>query len=398
MATEDHDFDEINYFNFNGKKIKWDRPSSGAVGDLDLDGLDKVLEVFSEEIGNSEYAKEIKSLFKSAYTRQENLAKATQFLANELFKRQGLVILDANDKDLKRLFIPCLETELIQNISFEEVTRTNEQINAVSKDYKIQVNPREINLFYIKKGLRERIVESEGVYSVYGIDINWSEKEILEEVNAHPERFSPNVILRPLYQEVVLPNLCYIGGGGELAYWFQLKSNFKSFDVPFPMLLLRNSVLIMDSKQSGKLKKLNLNIKELFLGQDDLVVKKVKELSKIKIDFSSQKEHLLKQFENLHALAEKTDRSFLGAVNAQERKQIKGLEHLEKRMLRAQKRKYAEATVRIKNLQDELFPGKSLQERNLNFSQLYVQYGEKLINILLKELKPLSGEFLILEM
>ena len=398
MATEDHDFEEINYFNFNGKKVKWDRLSSGAVGELDLKGLDKVYDVFSKQIGSSENAKKLIDLFKNAYLNHDNLAEATQHLANELFKEHGLVIVDANDADLKRLFIPYIEEELTKQTSFKLVSETNKQLNSLNANYKIQVNPREINLFYLTEGLRERIVEVDGIYSVYGADISWSKSEILKEVNEHPERFSPNVILRPLYQEVILPNLCYIGGGGELAYWFQLKSNFEAVKVPFPMLLLRNSVLIKTGKQAKKLQKLTISDQELFMKQEALITKKIKQFSEVDINFSPQKEHLKRQFEELYKLAEQTDKSFLGAVEAQERKQIKGLEHLEKRLLKAQKRRLKDHTDRITELQDQLFPGQSLQERNLNFSEVYLEYGEDLIPNLIEELRPLQNEFLIIEL
>ena len=161
-------------------------------------------------------------------------------------------------------------------------------------------------------------------------------------MDEHPERFSPNVIMRPLYQEVILPNLCYIGGGGELAYWLRLKSFFDSQKVVFPLLLLRNSVLLITQKQAKKLKKLNVTYQDIFLKRDRFINKKVREISNINIDFTPQREHLIKQFENLYLLAEQTDKSFLGAVKAQEVKQLKGLDNLEKRLLTAQKRKLAD--------------------------------------------------------
>ena len=123
----------------------------------------------------------------------------------------------------------------------------------------------------------------------------------------HPEHFSPNVITRPLYQEVILPNLCYIGGGGELAYWLELKSFFKVMDVPFPILLLRNSALVITEKQQRKLQKMNLSAADLFLDQNSLINKKVREISNIDIDFSPQRKHLKEQFQGLYELAEATD-------------------------------------------------------------------------------------------
>lgn len=397
MATEDHDFDEINYFNYSGKKIQWSRNTSGAVGELDLEGLDEVFKIFSNQLNHTKNAEVLKGWFKNAYLEHHNLADAMRFLVNELFGTYGLVILDGNDKDLKRLFIPYMEDELIYQTSFKLVSETNAQLEKVSSNYTIQVNPREINLFYLNKDLRERIVEHDGTYSVNGTNISWNKAELLKELHDFPERFSPNVILRPLYEEVVLPNLCYIGGGGELAYWFQLKSNFEAQGVTFPILLLRNSVVLVNEKQSAKLQKLNLSVKELFQKQNDLITKITKQLSEVDIDFTPQKAHLKQQFETLYKLAEQTDKTFKGAVAAQERKQIKGLEYLEKRLLKAQKRQLSAVLERIVLLQNELFPNQSLQERTANFSEFYMEYGQQLITKLIENLQPLKGEFLILE-
>lgn len=393
MATEDHDFEEINYFNFKGKKIHWNVESQGAVGELNTKGLSKVFKIFSSELGQGVNADYLRELFENAYLKHDNLTNATRFLANALFADYGLVIIDAHDTKLKRLFIPYIEKELTEQISYKSVIESN---TALGEKYGIQVNPREINLFYLNKGLRERIVEVDGMYKVNGTNISWNKNEILKEVNDFPERFSPNVIMRPLYQEVILPNLCYIGGGGELAYWLQLKAYFIAVNVPFPMLLLRNSVLVKTEKQTEKLKKINLSIDDLFLTQQDLVNKQVNLLSEVNIDFSKQKKYLQKQFEELYLLAQQTDKSFLGAVAAQEKKQLAGLSNLEKRLLKAQKRKFNEHLNRIMALQNELFPGQSLQERNLNFSELYLEYGAQLIPKLIQEIKPLKSEFLVL--
>ncbi|WP_290698518.1 bacillithiol biosynthesis cysteine-adding enzyme BshC [Lacinutrix sp.] len=394
MASEDHDFEEINYFNFKGKKVKWHREASGAVGELTTKGLDTVLEIFSKELGIGKNADALRELFKKAYLEHSNLADATKYIANALFKVYGLVIVEANNKDLKRLFIPHIKRELIDRVSEQNVLETNKKIEAL--DFGIQVNPREINLFYITEGVRERIVLENEIYKVFNTNISWSKSELLKEVDDFPERFSPNVILRPLYQEVILPNLCYIGGGGEMAYWFQLKSNFEFNNVVFPMLLLRNSVLIKTKQQANKLKKLNISNKDVFLKRESFINKKVREISNIDIDFSEQIKHLEIQFKELHDLAKQTDESFLGAVLAQEKKQINGLQNLEKRLLTAQKRKLKDQVARMTQLQNELFPNGSLQERNTNFSELYLEFGEELIPNLIENLEPLKGEFTLL--
>lgn len=394
MASEDHDFEEINYFNFRGKKIQWNSNQTGAVGHFNTKGLDAVFEVVSAEFGPGKNAEQLKIWFKNAYLNHDNLADATRYLANELFGAHGLVILDSDHADLKRLFIPNIKKELIAQTAFKTVSETNSKLEELG--LKIQVNPREINFFYIKDGLRERIVETDGVFSVLDTNITWSKSELLKHLEEVPERFSPNVIMRPLYQEVILPNLCYIGGGGELIYWLQLKSNFEAQQVTFPMLLLRNSALIKTAKQADKLKKLNISDKDLFLDRNSFINKKVRKISNIDIDFSEQVKHLQAQFKNLNELAEQTDKSFLGAVKAQEVKQIKGLQALEKRLLKAQKKKLADQISRCTELQEQLFPGQSLQERNTNFSELYLEFGNQLIPEIMKSLQPLKGDFTIL--
>lgn len=394
MASEDHDFEEINYFNFKGKKIQWNSSQTGAVGYFNTKGLEDVFEVIAAEFGAGNNAEQLKIWFEKAYLKHDNLADATRYLANELFGKYGLVILDADDKDLKRLFVPQMKSELLEQTAFTNVSKTNTKLEELG--LKIQVNPRGINLFYIKDGLRERIVEVDGKYSVLESDIEWNKDDLLKHLEEFPERFSPNVIMRPLYQEVILPNLCYIGGGGELIYWLQLKSNFESQGITFPILLLRNSVLIKTKKQAEKLDKLNISDKDLFLDRNSFINKKVRKISNIDIDFTEQIKHLEQQFENLHQLAEQTDKSFLGAVKAQEVKQIKGLKHLEKRLLKAQKRKLADEIERCTDLQEKLFPNQSLQERNTNFSEFYLEYGDHLIPLLIKHLEPLKGQFTII--
>ena len=390
MATEDHDFDEINYFNFKELKIRWSKKdAAGPVGRFSTDGLEEVLKIFEKMLGSSENAIYLIKLFRESYLNNSNLANATRVLANALFANEGLIIIDADNHNLKKIFAPYIENELINQRSFNEVSNTILELDK----YDIQVNPREINLFYIQDNLRERIILENDIYKVKNTSLIFSKEEIVTELKNYPEKFSPNVILRPLYQEVILPNLCYVGGGGELAYWLELKSMFSTNNITFPLLLLRNSVLILNNKQASKADQLELTFKDLFTKQDELIKQQTIKKSAICISLEKQKLALLEQFEYLHKLAKLTDKSFSGAVIAQEIKQLKGLENLEKRLLKAQKRVLNDFIERIVILQNQLFPKQSLQERQLNFSELYLEHGQLLITDLLKTLKPLENEF-----
>ena len=390
MATEDHDFEEINHFHLKNQNIKWEKESFGPVGRLSTEGLETVFEEFSDLLGIGETADYLKELFKNTYLAHTNLADATRFLANELFKSEGLVIIDGDDKNLKSLFAPYVKEELINQNSFAAVSKTIIQL----KEYEVQVNPREINLFYIEDDLRERIIFENNIYKVNTTEIEFSETEILEELTNSPEKFSPNVILRPLYQEVILPNLAYIGGGGEIGYWLELKNNFETQKVTFPILILRNSFVIATDKLMTKSANLGISFEELFLSNQELVNKKTKELSNIKIDFSEQKAILNIQFSELLKIAEQTDKSFTGAVKAQEVKQIKGLDNLEKRLLKSEKRIHFEKLKRITEIQNQLFPNGSLQERKSNFS---VFYSQTFINEIISQSNPLEACFKLIK-
>ncbi|MGM8361127.1 bacillithiol biosynthesis cysteine-adding enzyme BshC [Flavobacterium sp. ARAG 55.4] len=394
MATEDHDFEEINYFNFKGKKFRWNRTSTGPVGRLSTEGLDDFLEIFAQELGSSSNAETLKKLFQEAYLNHNNLADATRFLANSLFGSEGLVIIDADEADLKQNFIPYIKEELLQQTAYKNVIATTEKLT----EYNIQVNPREINLFYIEDNLRERIVFENAKYKINNTKLEFSESEILALLESNPEKFSPNVIMRPLYQEVILPNLCYIGGGGEIAYWLELKSFFDAVQVSFPILLVRNSVLLVTEKQIKKAEKLDVSWSDLFSKQEDLINTKAKILSEFDIDLTMLKKQLQTQFSILNEITTKTDPSFAGAVKAQEIKQLKGLENLEKRLLKAEKIKLKDTLTRIADLQNELFPNQGLQERQANFSEFYIESGNKLISKLTDQLQPLEQRFDIISL
>jgi bacillithiol biosynthesis cysteine-adding enzyme BshC len=396
MATEDHDFEEINYFNFKNKKIQWNKEATGAVGRLDTKGLKGIFGTFANELGAGTIANALKDLFKKAYLGHATLTEAIRFLANELFGPYGLVIVDGDDKRLKKVLVPYAKRDIFDKITFNEVSETISNLKELPESYGIQVNPREINYFYIKGTLRERIVQTRDKFLVHNTDIQFNKEELSRELENYPERFSPNVIARPMYQEIILPNLCYIGGSGELAYWLELRSAFEAMDVTFPILLPRNSALILTDKQQKKLDKMDLSVADLFLKRNHFINKKIREISNINIDFSPQKKLLKEQFKDMYEIASQTDASFLGAVKAQEVKQIKGLDTLENRLLKAQKRKLKDHVERMTLLQNELFPGQSLQERHLNFSELYLEYGEGLISMLMKNLDPLKIDFAVL--
>lgn len=398
MATEDHDFEEINHFNVNGIKLQWNPPfkTSGAVGHYKTDGLQGVLTHLETLLGRSKNAKYLANLFRNAYLKQPNLAKATRYFAHELFGDLGLLIIDADDAALKKMLIPHIKKDLFKQTAYKEITQTNTKLLAVNEAYHIQVTPRPINYFYLAPGIRERIIANETGFEVLNTNLKFSKAEMETLIEKCPEKFSPNVVARPLYQEVILPNIAYLGGGGELAYWLELKEYFKAHNVLFPVLILRNSAVLLSNKQYKKWTKMGLSISDLFLKRDPLINKKIRAISNIDLDLSPMRKVLHNQFLALQDLAQQTDASFLGAVQAQEAKQLKGIDALEKRLLLAQKRKLSGQVARLSQLHEALFPQGSLQERSTNFAAFYTAFGPSLIHELVVALNPLDNGFSVM--
>ena len=394
MATEDHDFEEISFFNFKGKNFKWNRNKAGAVGRFSLDGLEPLFTLFDAELGSSSSAQEIKNLIRESYLSSNSLTEATRKFVHQLFHSEGLVILDGDDRPLKQIFAPKMEEELRSGSCQVEVEKTISKLQSdYDSEYVPQVNPREINLFYLTKTDRLRLVRTASGFADADNTRSWTQAELLQELQKTPDRFSPNVLMRPLYQETILPNLCYIGGGGELAYWLELKAYFESQKVAFPILVHRNAAVLVPRKLADKLDRLQLTPADVFLKRPSLINKKVRQISNIDLDLQPFKKALEEQFTHLERLVLETDASFEGAVKAQQVKQFKGIDKLEQRLLLAQKRKLADQVQRLTLVHDALFPNESLQERTVNFSEFYLQYGSEILSLLSKQLDPLSLKF-----
>lgn len=393
MATEDHDFEEVNFINFYGGKLRWKSSTKGAVGQMPTFGFGKVLDTLEHNLGKGEKAKQLLQIFRKGYHDHKNMADATRYITHQLFKDEGLVIVDGDDAGLKRCMIPYFEKDLVEGVSNQYVTKTSEEL---SKEYFAQVYPREINLFYLKPGFRERIEKQGDKWSVLNSDIAFTKAELLKELQAHPERFSPNVVLRPLYQEVVLPNLAYIGGGGEIAYWLQLKNMFGAYHIPFPMLTLRNSVLWVNEKWQNRIEDLDLDVSDFFQNLEGLKNKLALQYTPFDPKLTKQEQSLEKMFLELGDLAQQTDKSMIGAVNAQRQKQLKGLKNLRKKLLRAEKRRHIVELEKAERIHKALFPNGGLQERYDNLSVFYAAYGEDFIATLKKCLHPLDFKFTVI--
>jgi bacillithiol biosynthesis cysteine-adding enzyme BshC len=390
---EDHDFEEVNHANLFNKKIIWENDLKGSVGMMSTETLAPTLAELKEILGESEKATEIFSIIESAYTENQLYSKATIQLVHELFKAYGLVVVNMNHPDLKRLFIPQIKEEVFNRPSQTLVQNTAEALGEIN--FKPQAFPREINFFYLRENLRERIVFEDGKYQVLNTDYVFNPAEMEAEIDNHPEYFSPNVVMRPIYQEVVLPNLAYIGGGGELAYWLERKSQFEHFGVSYPMLIRRNSVMWLDKGTYKKVKKLGIGIAELFQKPDALVRQFVESQSQEDLEIEEEKASIAANFDKIAEKGKRVDPNLVKAILAEKTKQLKALNQLESRLIRAEKQKHEVTIKQIRAIKEKLYPNDGLQERKDNFLGLYLKYGRGFFDFLLEHLDPLKKQFLV---
>jgi len=395
MGSEDADLDELGHFYLHGEKIVWNTKQRGAVGRMRVDKeLLGLISQLDGQLSVLNYGAEIVSIIRDCYKEGALIEEATFKLINSLFGEFGVIVLIPDNAALKKQAVKIFENDLLNETPSVIVEQTANRLLAA--DYKIQANPREINLFYLDDGIRERIVRKNTEYRIQNTELKFSQEGLLKELHDHPERFSPNVILRGIYQEIVLPNLVYIGGGGEIAYWLQLKDLFKFYKVPYPVLLLRNSFLIVEKKWQEKISRLGFTIDDFFLPEQELMNRLVSRETKNQIKLNGNFTAADKLYESLKKQAVAVDASLGKHVEALKTQSIYRLQELEKKMLRAEKRKFGDQRRQIRAVKESLFPKDGLQERIDNFTYYYAKWGKDFIRQLYAHSLSLEAEFLVL--
>lgn len=391
MGSEDADIAELGFINVGTQKLQWETKQTGAFGRMKVDKqFIQIIHLIEGQVGVFPFGNSLIKLFKSSYTEGKTIQQATLELVNHLFADYGIVVVVPDCAALKAAFIPIVEKELKEQFSHSIVEKT---ANDLSVNYKVQASGRPINLFYLINDQRERIELINGEYHVQALDLVFSEAEILFELNSNPERFSPNVILRGVFQETILPNVVFIGGGGELAYWLELKNVFDATGVPYPVLILRNSLLFINKEQQEKLNKLLIAKERLFLKTQYLIDDKVKAISDNQVDLVKEIEETALLYNKVEELVGKIDSSLVNHIQSLKIKAIKKLSGVEKKMLRAEKEKFISISNQITQLKLNLFPNGSLQERHDNIAIFYSKYGNEWLSIIYQSSQGLNQQF-----
>jgi bacillithiol biosynthesis cysteine-adding enzyme BshC len=395
MGSEDADLDELGNITIEGEQYNWNTNQTGAVGRMRVDkAFLSLIDKMEGQIAIHPHGKELIKLYRKHYQINQTIQQATLEVVNELFGEYGLVIVVPDNAELKSLYHSVVEKELKEQFSHKAVAET---IESFPEEYKVQATGRELNLFYLIDDKRERINKEGLKFKVEGLRLEWSEDEILSELKNNPERFSANVILRGAFQETILPNVAFIGGGGEIAYWLELKKVFEAVNVPFPVLVLRNSFAVINKNQIDTWKELGFALKDLFKKEFDLMNELVKKKSSNPVHLNGQMKKLEDFYSSVKDLAGNVDPTLAEHVTALEKQTFKRMVELEKKLLRAEKRKFTIEEVRLKKIKSQLFPNNSLQERVENFGSFYAKHGKDFIVEILKNSQALEQQFGIIE-
>ena len=391
MASEDHDYDEVRSANIFGKSIALAEVENNyqMVGSFSGDVLAVAVEELSSYLQTAPFGNELIAELKTIQKESKTLADFTQKLVATWFADFGVLPLDSNDAALKKCFAPIVEKELKEQFSYKA---TKTVLEEREKLFKTQVEPRAINLFFIEGNKRRRIVKEGDAFTLLGTDKRFTEEELLTLKDEKPELFSPNVILRPVYQEFILPNLAYCGGGGEIAYWTQLKGVFEAVDLCFPKLILRNSLVLLDAGVNKKKDKLGLTdldlFKDVFSLQNNYLAKhsdvESLDLTAVNADLETLRTSLIKYVNTI-------DPTLKGTVEGNMAAQHKFLDGLQKKLKKKLKQQEEVALKQVEGVKEKIYPNGVFQERIEHPYRYLSKYGKPFFRTIYDTLDPFKA-------
>lgn len=289
LASEDHDFEEISELFLFNQSYKWQCQSNNRpVGTLTIKNLADLLAEITPTLAKNMRGEWYAALLHKCYTPDKTLSQASIYWFHEFFKAFGLVVLEPNQRSFKQLFTENFHQDIFNATTGTAMQTTNQQLEAAG--YKPHLNHRTCNTFFLHPTHGRLLIKpNKNTYLLGDSGIQFSQQELAQLLVQTPEAFSPNVALRPLYQETILPNLAYIGGPAEVAYWLQLKKVFKAHQVQMPAVVLRFMGLIAGPSLQQKIEKTGLAPAD-FINDESFLKQQV-----LAIDQSAKSNQLMQQ-------------------------------------------------------------------------------------------------------
>ena len=388
LEGEDHDFDEINkvhFLNGNNEFVTVDylyggkplEKNIGAIGSIVIDEyIEKFISSINDSLQKTEFTDQIVEALRGYYKKGTTLLQAFTGFFNHIYEDSGIIFINPNEPELKKELIPLFEQE-IQSTS--ETSKLVIQKSAeLEEHYHAQVKAKAVNLFMFHKGGRYLIEPSDsGDYFLKNTRQRFTKEELLKKVEEQPEVFSPNVVLRPICQDTLLPTVAYVGGPSEIAYFAQFKPVYERFKVTMPIIYPRMSISIVEEKVKKVLDKYSLELHELF-GDVESVINKVSEqVSEVKVDtlYSKLETVIRENINEARFGIQQIDPTLNGAVDTTLQKFLQQLDVLKQKTQRAQQLKEEISLKQIRKAALHVFPNGNFQEREFTALHYVNKYG-----------------------
>ena len=402
IEGEDHDFPEMNNIGLpdrDGKLVKIeylpggvmpDR-NVGAVGEMVFDAsIDQTHRQVGDTLQKTEFTDALLVRLKECYAAGRTFNQSFAAWMNFLFGQEGLVFVSSNNARLKRVLSPLFEAELSQFPATSQ--RVIQQSAELEHSYHAQVKAKSINLFLFHKGGRYLIEPREKDFSLKGTRHFLERDELIRIARETPELLSPNVILRPIAQDILLPTLAYVAGPSEVAYQAQLTPVYEHLNVTHPVIYPRASASFVEERLVRAMEKYNLQLLDFFGDINSITSKVLEQISEVKLDeiFGNATRQVHDALNELKFGLKEVDPTLLGALETAASKVDINIGVLKEKAVAAQKRRNETAMRQIEKAANGLLPNGSLQEREVNILHFLNRYGPDLVQWLTQEL-DISG-------
>jgi bacillithiol synthase len=391
IASEDHDYEEVNHcrlIDVEGhlKTVRYEpgeRSADAPVGRVVIDeGITAIIDEFVAALPPSEFLAEMECDLRDSYAAGAGFADAFAKLMARIFKDYGVVLLDPLDEELKQVAAPLYARaiERAPEIARALVERSRELERA---GYHAQVHVAEdmAPLFIMDDGRRVAMTQHDGRFYVKGSERSFAQAELAELAGRCPNCFSPNVTLRPVVQDWLLPTAAYIGGPAEVAYFAQIRAVYETLERQEPCVLPRASLTVVEHRHQKTLKKVKLNLPDFFDGLHAAITKVVEQSldRETANTFAETERQISEQLDRLEANLRRADASLSDAAKNARAKIIYQLEHLRTRFVHTSARREETIYRQVERAYTTLYPDKNLQERELNIYYLLARYGPSLM-------------------
>ena len=414
LESEDHDIDEANHVylinnqnelvrvGFEQESVSDEdnaKKSAKPVGSMKFDEMvNSINEQLRSNLLDTDFKIKLMDMITSLYKEGNDYKTAFAGMAGSIFKDYGIVFIDPGDAEVKRLLSPVFEKELTSSPKLcESIITTSAELE---KSYDLQVKPKVINMFFMHNENRLLIEPRDGgKFALRNSKRRFEADELLGILQESPELFSPNVVLRPICQDYLLPTVAYVGGPGEISYFAQLQPAYKHYDITMPVIFPRASVTIIENKISKFMNNFNVKLEDIF-HHNFLVSKVVDKLSEIKVDdeISKYMDELNKVFYDMRNMTVKVDQTLLNAVDNMKEKTKQSLELFKTKLINAQAKKSDATTTQIDKVTNNIYPNHNLQERVLNIAYFLNKYDDAFIKKLFHEIDVLNFNHQVIEM